>query len=163
MMRTIKACLIAFVPHRPFMQDAQTMSAAKIVRLILACIAALIITTLTHSGPSYGQTQSELNQQASDEFLKADQRLNAVFSSLIAKISAAGKASLRDAEKFRDQECAFETMGSVGGSVHPMVVSQCRSRLTNQRTKDLEGQLNCKEGDLSCGGHLGSLAELRDG
>ena len=142
------------------MQDAQTMSAAKIMRLILACIVALIITTLTHSGPSYGQTQSELNQQT-------DQRLNAVFSSLIAKISAAGKASLRDAEKtwirFRDQECAFETMGSVGGSVHPMVVSQCKSRLTNQRTKDLEGQLNCKEGDLSCGGHLGSLAELRDG
>jgi uncharacterized protein YecT (DUF1311 family) len=131
------------------MQDAQTMSAAKIMRLILACIVALIITTLTHSGPSYGQTQSELNQQT-------DQRLNAVFSSLIAKISAAGKASLRDAEKtwirFRDQECAFETMGSVGGSVHPMVVSQCKSRLTNQRTKDLEGQLNCKEGDLSCGG-----------
>jgi uncharacterized protein YecT (DUF1311 family) len=142
------------------MQDAQTMSAAKIMRLILACIVALIITTLTHSGPSYGQTQSELNQQT-------DQRLNAVFSSLIAKISAAGKASLRDAEKtwirFRDQECAFETMGSVGGSVHPMVVSQCKSRLTNQRTKDLEGQLNCKEGDLSCGGHLGSLAEPRDG
>ena len=143
------------------------MSAAKIMRLILACIVALIITTLTHSGPSYGQTQSELNQQASDEFLKADQRLNAVFSSLIAKISAAGKASLRDAEKtwirFRDQEYTFETMGSVGGSVHPMVVSQCKSRLTNQRTKDLEGQLNCKEGDLSCGGHLGSLAEPRDG
>ena len=138
------------------MQDAQTTSAAKIMRLILACIVALIITTLTHSGPSYGQTQSELNQQT-------DQRLNAVFSSLIAKISAAGKASLRDAEKFRDQECAFETMGSVGGSVHPMVVSQCKSRLTNQRTKDLEGQLNCKEGDLSCGGHLGSLAEPRDG
>ncbi len=136
------------------------MSAAKIMRLILACIVALIITTLTHSGPSYGQTQSELNQQT-------DQRLNAVFSSLIAKISAAGKASLRDAEKtwirFRDQECAFETMGSVGGSVHPMVVSQCKSRLTNQRTKDLEGQLNCKEGDLSFGGHLGSLAEPRDG
>jgi Lysozyme inhibitor LprI len=87
---------------------------------------------------------------------EADQRLNAVFSSLIAKISAAGKASLRDAEKtwigFRDQECAFETMASVGGSVHPMVVSQCKSRLTIQRTKDLEGQLNCKEGDLSCGG-----------
>jgi uncharacterized protein YecT (DUF1311 family) len=142
------------------MQDAQTMSAAKIMRFILACIVALIITTLTHSGPSYGRTQSELNQQT-------DQRLNAVFSSLIAKISAAGKASLRDAEKtwirFRDQECAFETMGSVGGSVHPMVVSQCKSRLTNQRTKDLGGQLNCKEGDLSCGGHLGSLAEPRDG
>jgi uncharacterized protein YecT (DUF1311 family) len=78
------------------------------VREFLSCIAALIITTLTHSGPSYGQTQSELNQQARDEFLKADQRLNAVFSSLIAKASAAGKASLRDAEKtsirFRDQD-----------------------------------------------------------
>src|SRR5262249_24915556 len=129
--------------------DAQTMSAAKIMRLILACIVALIVTTLMHSGPSHGQTQSEMTQQARDEFLKADQRLNApVFSSLITKVSAAGKASLRDAEKtwirFRDQECAFETMGSVGGSVHPMVVSQCKSRLTIQRTKDLEGQLNCK-------------------
>jgi uncharacterized protein YecT (DUF1311 family) len=74
----------------------------------------------------------------------------------MAKISSAGKASLRDVEKtwlrFRDRECAFETMGTVGGSVHLTVVAQCKSRLTIQRTKDLEDQLNCKEGDLSCGG-----------
>jgi uncharacterized protein YecT (DUF1311 family) len=80
-----------------------------------------------------------LNQQARDEFLKADQRLNAVFSSLIAKVSAARKASLRDAEKtwirFRDQECAFETMGSGRGSGHPMVVSKCKSRLAIQHTR----------------------------
>ena len=43
-----------------------------------------------------------------------------------------------------------ETAETVGGSIHPMLVSQCKLRLTVQRTRDLEVQLNCKEGDVSC-------------
>ena len=125
------------------------------MRLLLACIA-LIAATTTLSGPSCGQSQSAMNRQAQGEFLAADQRLNAVYAGLTAKISAAGKAGLRKAEaawlRFRDQECAFETMGSAGGSIHPMVVSRCKSRLTLQRIKDLEAQLTCAEGDVACGG-----------
>lgn len=102
------------------------------------------------------QTQSELNQRAASDLRKSDERLNAAYNKLRAKISDAGRKSLQTAQqswlRFRDQECEFETMGTVGGSIHPMVVALCVTRLTDQRIKDLEAQLNCKEGDLSCGG-----------
>jgi uncharacterized protein YecT (DUF1311 family) len=74
----------------------------------------------------------------------------------MVRISSDGQARLRDVEKlwiqFRDQECAFETLGTADGSIHPMVLLICKTRLTDQRIKDLDAQLNCEEGDLSCGG-----------
>jgi uncharacterized protein YecT (DUF1311 family) len=82
--------------------------------------------------------------------------LNAVYNKLRAKISDAGKNKLQVAQQswlhFRDQECEFETMGTVGGSIHSMIVAICLARLTDQRVKDLDAQLNCQEGNLSCGG-----------
>ena len=52
--------------------------------------------------------------------------------------------------RFRDQECAFIGSSTIGGSIHGMIVAQCQTRLTLARVKDLETQLNCQEGDLSC-------------
>ncbi len=108
------------------------------------------------AGPAVAQSQMELNAQAANDLRKSDQQLNAVYNKLRAKISDTGKAKLQTAQqswlRFRDQECEFETMGTVGGSIHSMIVAICLTRLTDQRIKDLEAQLNCKEGDLSCGG-----------
>lgn len=104
--------------------------------------------------PVLAQSQMELNQQAGAEFEKADQRLNTVYRALMAKIPSDHGAKLREAQltwlRFRDQECAFETMGTVGGSIHPLVEAACRTRLTLERVGHLEKQLNCQEGDLSC-------------
>ena len=98
----------------------------------------------------------DLNAQAATDLRKSDEQLNAVYNKLRAKISDAGKKSLQAAQqswlRFRDQECEFETLGTVGGSIHSMIVAICLTRLTDQRIKDFEAQLNCKEGDLSCGG-----------
>jgi uncharacterized protein YecT (DUF1311 family) len=108
------------------------------------------------AGGAAAQSQLELNQQAAADLRKSDERLNVVYRALQAKISDAGKKSLQTAQqswlRFRDQECEFETIGTVGGSIHSMIVAICLTRLTDQRVKDLEAQLNCKEGDLSCGG-----------
>ena len=108
------------------------------------------------AGGAAAQSQMELNQQAAADLRKSDEQLNAVYNKLRAKISEAGKKSLQSAQqswlRFRDQECEFETMATVGGSIHSMIVAICLTRLTDQRIKDLEAQLNCKEGDLSCGG-----------
>jgi uncharacterized protein YecT (DUF1311 family) len=117
---------------------------------VAAAIAAI------GGGPAVAQSQMELNAQAGSALQKSDAQLNAVYNKLRAKISDAGKKSLQTAQqswlRFRDQECEFETMGTVGGSIHSMIVAICLTRLTDQRIKDLEAQLNCKEGDLSCGG-----------
>jgi uncharacterized protein YecT (DUF1311 family) len=116
---------------------------------------ACVLTALT-VGSVAAQSQMELNAQAAADLRKSDQQLNAVYNRLRAKISDAGKKSLQTAQqswlRFRDQECEFETMGTVGGSIHSMIVAICLTRLTDQRIKDLEAQLNCQEGDLSCGG-----------
>ena len=123
------------------------------MRLAVACAA---VTMVVAAGAAMGQSQMELNAQAAADLRKSDQQLNAVYNKLRAKISDAGKKSLQTAQqswlRFRDQECEFETMGTVGGSIHSMIVAICLTRLTDQRIKDLDAQLNCKEGDLSCGG-----------
>ena len=108
------------------------------------------------AGPTSAQTQMELNAQAGADLKKSDAQLNAVYTKLRAKISEAGRQKLQAAQqswlRFRDQECEFETMATTGGSIHSMMVAICLTRLSDQRTKDLEKQLNCPEGDLSCGG-----------
>jgi uncharacterized protein YecT (DUF1311 family) len=123
------------------------------MRLVL--IVASVVTALA-IGSAAAQSQLELNARAAADLRKSDEQLNAVYNKLRAKISDAGKNSLQAAQqswlRFRDQECAFETMGTVGGSIHSMIVAICLTRLTDQRIKDLDAQLTCKEGDLSCGG-----------
>jgi uncharacterized protein YecT (DUF1311 family) len=127
----------AMMPRRP-----------PIIRL------APVIVVLSSAQQAIGQSQMELNQKSYEEFQEADKKLNATYTALMAKISAAGKARLREAQiswlHFRDQECAFEAMGTEGGSVHSLIVNECLGRLTLARVEDLEHQLNCQEGDLSC-------------
>lgn len=124
------------------------------MRLVLAVVASAAFAIAI--GSAAAQSQMELNAQAAGDLRKSDEHLNAVYNKLRAKISDAGKKSLQAAQqswlRFRDQECEFETMGTVGGSIHSMIVAVCLTRLTDQRIKDIEAQLNCKEGDLSCGG-----------
>jgi uncharacterized protein YecT (DUF1311 family) len=123
------------------------------MRLVL--VAASAVTALAISSAA-AQSQMELNAQAGTDLRKSDEQLNAVYNKLRAKISDAGKKNLQVAQQswlhFRDQECEFETMKTVGGSIHSMIVAICLARLTDQRVKDLEAQLNCQEGNLSCGG-----------
>jgi uncharacterized protein YecT (DUF1311 family) len=123
------------------------------MRFAVARGAAIMVVA---AGAAAAQSQMELNAQAAADLRKSDQQLNAVYNKLRARISDAGKKSLQTAQqswlRFRDQECEFETMGTVGGTIHSMIVAICLTRLTDQRIKDLEAQLNCKEGDLSCGG-----------
>jgi uncharacterized protein YecT (DUF1311 family) len=122
----------------------------RLVAIIASAVTAIAISSAA------AQSQLELNERAGGDLRKSDEQLNAVYDKLRAKISDAGKKSLQTAQqswlRFRDQECEFETMGTVGGSIHSMIVALCLTRLTDQRIKDLDAQLNCKEGDLSCGG-----------
>jgi uncharacterized protein YecT (DUF1311 family) len=123
------------------------------MRHLLAVAAAIAVIG---GGTVVAQSQMELNAQAGSALQKSDAQLNAVYNKLRARISDAGTQKLLLAQqswlRFRDLECEFETMGTVGGTIHSMIVAICLTRLTDQRIKDLEVQLNCKEGDLSCGG-----------
>ena len=119
-------------------------------------LLAIAGTLLAIAGGAAAQTQMELNAQAGDALKKSDAQLNAIYTKLRAKVSEASKQKLQAAQqswlRFRDQECEFETAGTVGGSIHSMMVATCLTRLSDQRTRDLERLLNCQEGDLSCVG-----------
>jgi uncharacterized protein YecT (DUF1311 family) len=134
-------------------QDAGRNWSVTAMRLPIVQLA-LVVVALPVTHQALAQSQTELNRQSYEDYQKADKRLNATYTALMAKISDAGKARLREAQvswlRFRDQECIFEAMGTEGGSVHPLIVNECLGRLTLARVKDLERQLNCQEGDLSC-------------
>ncbi|WP_424362322.1 lysozyme inhibitor LprI family protein [Methylocystis parvus] len=102
------------------------------------------------------RTQIEINECEHKKFKKADAALNAAYAKLAAKVSTEGKAKLVEAQrawiKYRDTQCEFETFGTINGSIHPLEVAQCEAELTMAQTKRLDGQLNCEEGDPSCGG-----------
>ncbi len=112
-----------------------------------------------HSGGatecSNAMTQTDLNICFTQVYRRADTELNRVYAQLRGQISPAGQTLLRDAERawigYRDKECDFETAGSAGGSIRPMLIAQCLTALTNRRIAELANQRDCKEGDL-CGG-----------
>jgi uncharacterized protein YecT (DUF1311 family) len=121
-----------------------------IVKLVVCLVLMALPCTALRA-----QTQLEMTETEGEKFKQADKELNAAYSRLLAKISPAGQSALRDAQqtwlRFRDQECDFETLGSTGGSVHSMVLLICRTNLTRLRTEQLVAQIECKEGDLTCG------------
>ncbi|EKM99580.1 MULTISPECIES: lysozyme inhibitor LprI family protein [unclassified Acidocella] len=122
----------------------------------------ILVAGLLLTGPALAQncadtqTQTDLNICSYQAFQTADAALNASYRTLMAKLSPAGQTGLREAERdwvaYRDAQCGFETMGTQGGSIHPLVLNQCETALTQAQTRRLEAQLHCQEGDVSCGG-----------
>jgi uncharacterized protein YecT (DUF1311 family) len=102
------------------------------------------------------QTQSDMNYCAKYRFEKADGELNDVYGRLksgyarYAEPKAALVAAQRAWVSFRDAECKQDEMAADGGSAAPMVILECKARLTIARTEQLQDRLNCKEGDLAC-------------
>jgi len=120
------------------------------IRLLVALLVAVVAMPAAGSA----QSQMDLNQQAGTALQDADRQLNAAYTKLRTRLGPESRARLQAAEeawiRFRDKECEFIGAPTTGGSIHGMIVAQCQARLTLVRVKDLEAQLNCQEGDLSC-------------
>ena len=100
------------------------------------------------------KTQMEMSACAGKDAQTAEAQLNRVYGQLMAKYDEPNRNALVLAERawvvYRDADCAYETALSVGGTIHPMMVALCMTAKAKARTKELEDQLNCKEGDLDC-------------
>jgi uncharacterized protein YecT (DUF1311 family) len=95
------------------------------------------------------QTQADLNTCAKMDFDEADSNLNDAYKAAVAKMQDLDKAAtdkgaeaaLRDAQRtwvtFRDQACASEGWTVHGGSMEPMVVLECKARVSGTRADDL--------------------------
>ncbi len=100
--------------------------------------------------------QQSMNFCAEKDFQAADKKLNAIYQKVMTALDDEGyKTKLKAAERawmtFRDTQCSFETAENEGGTIHPMVYSGCETRLTNERSKQLQDYLVCWKDANKCG------------
>jgi uncharacterized protein YecT (DUF1311 family) len=101
-------------------------------------------------------SQAAMDECAGKGFKAADGTLNRVYGEVQGRLKGddGKKKKLVAAEKawiaFRDSECAFASSHVEGGSVYPLIYTECLETETTQRVDELKGYLDCKDGDLSC-------------
>ena len=131
---------------------------AAIVGLVLAAGAGLAQDAVQDGqiDCAAAETQTDLNACARMDFDEAESNLNDAFKAAVAamrNLKAAGgnsgadmgaKAVLREAQRawvtFRDLACASQRWRVHGGSMEPMVVVQCKPRISGTRADDLWAQ-----------------------
>ncbi|MGN6772513.1 MAG: lysozyme inhibitor LprI family protein [Rhizobiaceae bacterium] len=128
----------------------------KIGILTAAMVLAMPTLAFAKDKCADAQDQATMNQCADASFKQSDKKLNDLYKQVQGRLKDDADTkklfvqAQRDWIKFRDAECSFQTAGAAGGSVMPMLVSMCVDGLTKSRIKDLQGYLNCQEGDQSC-------------
>ncbi|WP_253426651.1 lysozyme inhibitor LprI family protein [Pseudomonas sp. GGS8] len=123
----------------------------------LLMLTPQLFTPLAHAANCDNATdQTTMNQCAAQQNKAADQELNALYQQITTRLkdSPDTKKLLVGAQRswiaFRDAECKFSASGVEGGSVYPLIYSNCTTELTKARVEAFKTYLKCKEGDLSC-------------
>jgi uncharacterized protein YecT (DUF1311 family) len=108
-----------------------------LVTLSGACCALLI-----GNSTGLGQTQAQMNREASRAYQTADSALNRIYHKLMTTLDPGTRSKLKTAQtawiKFRDAEADFRASKVQGGSVYPMTRSMYLTDLTKHRTQELE-------------------------
>lgn len=124
---------------------------------VLLALTPLLFTTVAHAVDCDNATdQATMNQCAAQQNKAADKELNALYQQITARLKASpeSKKQLIGAQRawigFRDAECRFSASGVEGGSVYPLIYSNCITDLTKARVEAFKTYLKCQEGDLSC-------------
>jgi uncharacterized protein YecT (DUF1311 family) len=123
--------------------------------VIALVIAAALPARAQMQACASAQTQMDMNACAAGEYKEHDAAMNDIYQQLLAKLKdPKQKEMLVEAERawivYRDKQCAFQTSGAVGGSIHPMIQFDCLDEKTSIHSAELSRQLNCQEGDPSC-------------
>ena len=121
-------------------------------------IVALLVLAQASPDPAWNcaqpVAQQEMNWCAAREYERADAIMNRQWSTTAAEMKRRDVngeyprdarqgffATLLDAQrawlKYRDAQCASEGYLFRGGSMEPLLVSTCRTRLTEERTQQL--------------------------
>jgi uncharacterized protein YecT (DUF1311 family) len=95
-----------------------------------------------HAECDRGATQIELNICSDLEYKKADEGLNKTYQKALKILTDKNEKGLfvqsqRAWIKYRDSTCKFEIAGYEGGSIQPLIYSECMKRLTTERTKEI--------------------------
>ena len=136
----------------------------KMLRLIVLAVplASFCVPASAKDAPLYKTrdcsaliAQMDMNACAGDNDDAADARLNEVYKQLMASRSdPVAKQSIRDAErswiKYRDKHCEEATAEEEGGSIRPMMMSNCLQDETDKRIRSLQRMLVCTAGVSVC-------------
>lgn len=99
-------------------------------------------------------TQAEMNACTAEQYQAADKKLNQTWQDVLKRAEPTQRDLLKKAQTawiaLRDADCAFLSSSTHGGSVQPMINSQCLTDKTTEREAFLASLLQCEEGDLSC-------------
>ncbi|HEY9853961.1 MAG TPA: lysozyme inhibitor LprI family protein [Leptolyngbyaceae cyanobacterium] len=108
-------------------------------------VASITITVAQRPNCNNPMTQAEMNACAGIAYQNADRKLNQVYQQLLPKLSTSRKQKLITAQRawirFRDSSCDFERSEVAGGSMEPMMYSNCMASVTEERIQDLERYL----------------------
>ncbi|VVN87301.1 lysozyme inhibitor LprI family protein [Pseudomonas fluorescens] len=124
---------------------------------VLLALTPLLFTTVANAADCDNATdQATMNQCAAQQNKAADKELNALYQQITERLKGSpdSKKLLVGAQRawigFRDAECKFSASGVEGGSVYPLIYSNCITDLTKARVEAFKIYLKCQEGDLSC-------------
>jgi uncharacterized protein YecT (DUF1311 family) len=116
------------------------MNDAVIIRVIS------VVFVLLSVAPLHAQTQAEMNTQARANFATADVDLNKTYQEVLAKLSAAEKQKLKEAQRAwiasRDAEAARAAKESEGGSMAPTLRYATMTDLTRKRIAELKAMID---------------------
>ena len=123
-------------------------------RFIIAGAELLLSASTLADECDNATTQLELNTCSAQQYQAADKKLNQTYQSAIKRAAAPQRDLLKKAQQawiaLRDADCNFIGSGTEGGSVQPMIISQCLTEKTVEREAFLASLMQCEEGDLSC-------------
>ncbi|XDA99182.1 lysozyme inhibitor LprI family protein [Sulfitobacter sp. LCG007] len=114
---------------------------------VAALAAALLPASLSAQDCANPVTQIDMNACAQIAWQQSDATLNQLWARAKPLADQMGLgAQLLDSQRawlsYRDAACGFEQAVFGGGSIAPMVYSNCMKRLTDRRNEDLRGMVN---------------------
>ncbi|EPL8197497.1 lysozyme inhibitor LprI family protein [Klebsiella aerogenes] len=123
-------------------------------RTLIAVAALLASGAAWADDCSNANTQTEMNQCAAAQYQAADKKLNETWEQALKRASGKQLELLKKAQQawisLRDADCAFLASGTEGGSMQPMLISQCMTDKSVEREAFLASLLQCEDGDQNC-------------
>lgn len=105
----------------------------------------LALFAICCSSVTLAQSQLEMNESSQKNYKVADTELNKLYKVLMGKLDQNEKplliASQKDWIKFRDSNCKFEGAMYEGGSMQPMVVTNCLESTTLKRNSEIKAAI----------------------
>jgi uncharacterized protein YecT (DUF1311 family) len=111
--------------------------------IVVWCAFASLVAAAPQGDPCRTKAnQLELTQCADRELAKSEATLSQAYKSLFADLDDEHRPLLEKAQRawiaFRDADCELDASHALGGSMFPVLVSECRRAMADTRVKDIK-------------------------